>query len=151
MIAKQIIKGKFWVVEEDGKQIATIQASPSGVSYVQDNKRESFVSISLLKSKHNIAFSNAKKPKPAITFEVNGYPCDHRPHNSLLEVVKKIPVFTKTDSSKSFYCAGHYLVKYSSEYVSAYCPKLLTLKRNEFIGPFKTNREAREYLKEHKR
>jgi hypothetical protein len=148
LTAKQVIKNKFWIVEKDGNKIATIQTTPTGVTLVQDEKREQFASINLLKSKYNIAFDKAKATrKPAITFDVNGYPCDHRPYNALFNVAKKLPVYTKTDKSKSFFCAGHYLVKFSLGYVHAYCPKLITLNRYEFFGPFPTKAASKEYSK----
>lgn len=150
MIAKQIVKNKFWIVEKDGRQVATIQATPSGVAFVQDNTREQFVSINVLRSKYNITISKDKKPKPEITFDVHGFPCDHRPHNALYDVSKRLPVYTKTEQSKSFFCAGHYLVKYSESYVYAYCPKLITLNRNEFAGPFRTQDDAKDFLRKAK-
>lgn len=147
-IAKSIIKNKFWVVEQDGEQVATIQSYPDGVSYVQDNNREKFGSVKLLKTKHNISFSNDKVKKRAPTvFEVSGYPCDTRPYNALFNLSKKLPVFTKTAASKSFYCAGHYLIKFAADYVHTFCPKLITLNRYEFLGPFVTKQEMREVAK----
>ena len=153
LTAKIVVKNKFWIVEKDGQQVATIQTSPEGVSYVYNEKREKFVSFKLLKDKYNIIFNNDKKKKPAITFDVGGFPCDHRPYNPLFDVTKKLPVFTKTSKSKSFFCAGYYLIKFNLDYVQSYCPKLITLNRYEFIGPFHSVNEVKEttkHLKEKK-
>jgi hypothetical protein len=150
LIAKSIIKNKFWIVERNGKQVATIQTYPEGVAFVQDEKREQFVSIKLLKKKYNIKFDTVKKAKKAsmLSHEVSGYPCDHKPFNALFNVAMKLPVFTKTTKSKSFFCAGYYLVKFNIGYVQSYCPKLITLNRYEFVGPFHTKADSKEYLKE---
>lgn len=148
LTAKQVVKNKFWIVEEDGRKIATIQTTPSGVALVKDQEREQFVSINMLKAKYNIQFDKVKKAKaPAITYDVNGFPCDHKPYNALFNVAKKLPVYTKTEKSKSFFCAGHYLIKFSLGYVHAYCPKLITLNRYDFKGPFNTKTESKEYAK----
>ena len=149
LTATPVIKNKFWIVEKDGKQVATIQTSPAGVAYVHNEKREQFVSINLLKAKHNISFIKgpAKKKKPEISHEVSSYPCDHLPHNALFNVSKKLPVYTKTAKSKSFYCAGHYLSRFNTNFVQAYCPKLITLSRYEFHGPFHSKTEVKEFAK----
>ena len=147
-IAKSIVKNKFWVVEQDGEQVATIQSCPGGVSYVQDNTREKFATVNLLKTKHNISFSNERSKKRTVnSFEVSGYPCDARPFNALFNLSKKLPVYTKSASSKSFYCAGHYLIKFAADYVHTFCPKLITLNRYEFLGPFVSKQEMKEVAK----
>lgn len=153
LIAKSIVKNKYWVVEKDGAQIATIQTAPDGIVYVHnDHSREKFVSIKLLKDKYNITFAKARAAaKPMLNSHVvNGYPCDCKPHNALLNVSKKLPVYTKTEKSKSFFAAGYYLIKFNVGYVVSYCPKLITLNRYEFIGPFTTQKEAKEFLKVNK-
>lgn len=148
-IAKTVIKNKFWVVEHNGEQVATIQTSPTGITFVKNEEREKFVSIKLLKTKYNITFASEKKSKKTseISYEVNGFPCNHKPYNALLNVAKKLPVFTKTNTSKSFFCAGYYLVKFNSDYVQSYCPKLITLSRYEFLGPFRTKSALKECIK----
>lgn len=149
LTAKPIIKDTFWVVENNGEQVASILTSPTGVTFVHNEKREEFVSIKLLKDKYNITIAKEKKPKreSQVSYDVYGFPCDHKPHNSLLNVAKKLPVYAKTSKSKSFYCAGHYLVKIGNTHSHAYCPKLITLNRYEFIGPFCTKTSANLYLK----
>jgi len=143
--AKTVVKNKFWIVEKNGQQVATIQTFPSGVTYAQPNKREHFVSINLLKEKYNISFDRPKKSASSISHDVNGYPCDHIPYNALFDLSKKLPVYTKTSKSKSFFCAGYYLIKFNSSFVQTYCPKLITLARYEFAGPFPTKGKAKEY------
>jgi hypothetical protein len=138
--AKPIVKDKFWIVEEGDKKIATIQAvEQGGFVYVHDNHREQFPTVNLLKKKLNIAFDKAiKKSKVSTAHEVYSYPCNHKPYNELWDVSKKIPIYTKTDKSKGYFCAGYYLIKFANNWVKAYCPKLITLQRYDFQGPFKT-------------
>jgi hypothetical protein len=64
----------------------------------------------------------------------------------MYDVRRKIPLFTKSEKSKSVYCAGYYVVKFDKGWVKSFCPKLITLERNDFKGPFKTELEAREEL-----
>ena len=67
-IAKPIVKNKFWVVEDHGTKVATIQAVEDGVVYVHDAQREKFPSIKLLSKQYNIVFD--KMPRSAIKKQV---------------------------------------------------------------------------------
>ena len=40
------------------------------------------------------------------------------------------------------------MIKFSSTWVRAYCPKLITLNRYEYQGPFKTQERMAEAMKE---
>ena len=58
-IAKPVIKNKFWVVEDHGQKIATIQARDNGgFVYVHDEIREYFSTTKQLTKQLNIKFSN---------------------------------------------------------------------------------------------
>lgn len=150
VIAKPVVKNKFWIVESGGEKIATIQAiEEGGVAYVHDNYREVFPSIKLLSKKHNIEFVKHEKtkPAPADVYEIHGYPTPHRPHNVLFDISKHLPIFTKTSKSKSYFCAGYYIIKFSHNWAKAYCPKAITLNRYEYQGPFKTQEEMTKQLR----
>ena len=142
--ATPIVKNKFWIVEKNGVKVATIQTTPTGVAFVKNQQREKFVSINLLKTKYNIEFVDAgTKKKPAIsTNEVNGFPCESKPFNGLIDAVRGIAIYTKTKNSKSFYCAGHFMIKIENEFIHTFCPKLITLNRHEFLGPFHSKADA---------
>lgn len=151
IVAKPVIKNKFWIVEDHGKKIATIQAvEEGGFVYVHDNQREKFPSIKVLSKQYNIEFAKAEKVKKEklTTYEIYGYPSTHAPHNEVFDVQRKLPIFTKTAKSKSFFCAGYYIIKFSSTWVRAYCPKLITLNRYQYQGPFASQEEMIRAMKE---
>ena len=151
VIAKPVVKNKFWIVEEDGNKIATIQAvDEGGFAYVHNEQREIFPSIKLLSTQYNIEFVKAEKPvkEKLEVYDVYGFPTPNRPNNEVLDVQRYLPIYTKTPKSKSFFCAGYYIVKYSSTWVRAYCPKMITLNRYEYQGPFKSAERMLEAMKE---
>lgn len=152
LIAKPILKNKYWIVESHGNKVGTIQAidDEGGFVFVHDDARERFPTIKLLSKSHNIVFdpSASKKEKSqADLHEVYGYPVTNKPWNSLWDVKHQFPVFTKTSKSKSFYCAGYYIIKFNNGWVKSYCPKFITLNRYEFQGPFKSKQEMQDALK----
>ncbi len=151
IIAKPVVKNKFWIVESGGEKIATIQAiDEGGFVYVHDEQREMFSSIKLLSKKYNIEFVKAEKPKQTKkdVYDVYGFPTNSAPNNEVLDVQRYLPIYTKGAKSKSFFCAGYYIIKFSSTWVRAYCPKLITLNRYEYQGPFKTQERMVEAMKE---
>jgi len=147
LTAKPIITNKFWIVEKDGHQYATIQKSPSGIAFVQGDQREHFTTIGRLSEKHKIVFDKKEKVAARKEKTIYGFPCEGTPHNALFNLSKRVPVYTKINASSCFYCAGHYLVKYGAKsFIHEFCPKLLTVNRYETIGPFKTKEEAITHL-----
>ena len=78
---------------------------------------------------------------------VYDYPVDvEKPFNKMYYVKKKVPIYTKEEKSKSFYCAGHYLV-YKKSWSVLFCPKLITLEKYKFHGPFETIYKAHAFEK----
>ena len=147
--ATPVVKNKFWIVEKDGEKVATIQSiDDGGVVWVESNKRERYPTIKMLKDRHNIDFVKITKSKTSSSHEVSGFPTSSKPHNPLYDVSRKLPIYTKEEKSKSFYCAGYYLVKLGNNWSKNYCPKLITLQRYQFHGPFATTESQLEKLKE---
>ena len=152
--ATPVVKNKFWIVERDGEKIATIQAiDEGGFSYVHDDVREKFSTVKAIKNKLDIEFLTPARAKATIvkslqnTNEVYGWPTNFKPYNVLYDVSKKLPIFTKSAKSKSYFCAGYYTVKFNNTWTRAYCPKLITLQRYEYQGPFHTKEQMLEELR----
>jgi hypothetical protein len=78
--------------------------------------------------------------------ECHGYPTSCRPYNSMYDVKRKLPLFTKSNASKSLYCAGHYIIKFEKGWVKSFCPKAITVERYPYKGPFKTELEMKAVL-----
>lgn len=149
-IAKPVVKNKFWVVEDQGTRIATIQAvEDGGFVYVHDDQRERFNSIKLLSKQYNIIFDKpVKKSKVKASLNnVHGFPTQTKPYNELYDVTRRLPVYTKTEKSKSYFCAGYYIVDIDNTWTKTYCPKLITLNRYPFRGPFTTQEAMLEELR----
>lgn len=152
-IAKPIVKNKFWIVERDGQQCATIQAidEDGGYAYVHDNQREVFPSIKLLSAKYGIEFTKAEKTKNSSNKNIYGFPTSGTPHNALFDVQRYLPIYTKTSKSKSFFGAGYYAIKFSDVWVESFCPKVIALNRYEYCGPFQTQEAVQKELDERNR
>jgi hypothetical protein len=148
LIAKPVIKNKFWVVEDSGNKIATIQArEDGGYAYVHHEQREYFPSVKNLKQKYNIKFGSAEKVKKENSKLVYGYPITGKSFNQVWDVQRRLPIYSKTAKSKSLFCAGYYLINLNHAWTEHYCPKNITLARYAFIGPFKTQKDMQDHLR----
>ena len=149
LLAKAIVRNKCWIVEDDRQnKVGTIMTNPQGVVYQHNQQREQFASLKMLSDKYNIIVDKAP-PKRIITESntVYDFPCEHKPNNVLWDVKHKLPIFTKGNKSKSFFCAGYYIVKFNNGWVKSYCPKLITLNRYPYAGPYDTVEEMQERLR----
>lgn len=148
MNAKEIIKNKFWIVQDKGENVGTISFNDEQFM-LSDSKGSRFFSSAkqLQKSlKSPVQWTNLEIVESVPTKEVNGYPTSCIPYNSMYDVKRKLPLFTKSEKSKSLYCAGFYVIQFEKGWVKSFCPKLITVERYETHGPFKTELEMRQEL-----
>jgi hypothetical protein len=95
----------------------------------------------------DIIWSEADLPLDTdIKFDVHGFPTSVKPYNTMYDVKRKLPLFTKSEKSKSSYCAGYYIIRFDKGWVKSFCPKQITIERYKFKGPFKTDLEMRQEL-----
>jgi len=145
--AKNIVENRFWIIEnEKGERIGNIAQTTSGVRCTVSDTIEEFPTLQEMMEIKNITISKRAKDfkNPIKTNEVYGYPTSHTAHNHIWNVKLKLPLYTKNDKSSSFYCAGYYVIKFDNTWTLAYSPKLITLQRYEYCGPFKTKIEQTE-------
>ena len=144
--AKPVVKNKYWIVEDNGRKIGTIQAAEDGVVLVQDNHRFKYPSIKVLGTAHNIRFVAGQKTQTRSVDSVYDYPCRSVPFNAMYDLRARLPLYTTSKKSKSYYCAGYYLVGTDNVWTTEFCPKKIILMRNAFRGPFRTEQEMFEEL-----
>lgn len=140
--AKAIIDNRFWVIENDaGERIGTIAQNKDKVSYRVGDDTEDFPSFSEMQKLKNVEVSRRtrtdnKKPAASADNLVYGYPTGHTPHNEIWNVQMRLPLYTKTAKSSSYHCAGYYIIKFHKTWCKSYTPKLITLQRYPYQGPF---------------
>jgi len=147
--AKPIVDGKFWIIEEDGNKIATLQKKEnkfilsSKDGEIMFNKKEE-----LTNEFGKDFFLNGDKIKVSTvkSKDVYGYPSSCEPYNAMYDVRRKLPLFTKSQQSKSLYCAGYYIIKFDKGWVKSFCPKAITIERYPYRGPFKDEFEMKTVL-----
>jgi hypothetical protein len=147
-IAKVLVPNKSWLLESDGLKIGTLNKERTSYSILKDGKKITVGSVKDVKEKYGVVFNDIPKLKKVETKEytVYDFPCGSKPYGSVYNIRKKLPIYAKSNKSKSHYCAGFYVIKFRKGWVKSFCPKLITLERYPFHGPFKSEIEMKQML-----
>jgi hypothetical protein len=145
--AKCILKDKFWIVEKDKERIGTLSWDEDRYVFSSTEETSFFNNKNEVKKKFGIEIHwDEPTPPTEQDKEVHGFPTSVVPFNSMYDVQRKLPLFTKSEKSKSLYAAGYYIIRFEKGWVKSFCPKLITVERYDFKGPFKTSIEMKQEL-----
>lgn len=148
--AKPIVDGKFWIVEEDGEKVAILHKKENNKFMLSSKEGEVYFNrkdeLTKRFGKDFFLVSDKVKITHEEVRDVYEYPTSCRPYNPLFNVQRKLPLFTKSQASKSLYCAGYYTIKFDKGWVKSFCPKLITVERYPTKGPFKSELEMKQVL-----
>lgn len=86
--------------------------------------------------------------EPDVEYFIKGYPVDfNKPFEADSEdKISELPMYTKTATSDVTYVAGYFCLDFPKNWMPAYCPKLATLDKYGYKGPYKTEREMKFQL-----
>jgi 1,4-dihydroxy-2-naphthoyl-CoA synthase len=147
LIAKPVIDRKYWILQEDDRKVGNVEACAGGYQVKINNQVAQFKTIKMVEQRIHVQFepSFKNKTKP-VTNLVHGYPVAGRVCNPIWDVPKKLPLFTKTNKSKSWFAAGWYKVKKGRNWSIMQSPKLILLQRYPYSGPFKSKEESEQHV-----
>jgi len=87
-----------------------------------------------------------------VEYFINGHPVDFdhpfevKADADIVNEHPEIPLYTKTEKSTVYYAAGYYCLGFPAGWMPAYCPKLSTINKYEYKGPFKSDKEMKSIL-----
>lgn len=151
-ISKTLIPEKEWLLKDGEEKLGSFIKDKKGFSFIKKgqkiklNNAEEFISkfgINLNKEtlkKINQVSADKK------SYTIYDFPCSSKPFEPIYNLKKRLPLFSKSDKSKSQYCAGYYVIKFRKGWVKSFCPKLITLERYQYYGPYKTEYEMKTVL-----
>jgi len=144
IIAKPIVKDQFYILTQDDKKVGNIEATGDGFAVRINNRVMPFKTIAMIRKQVDIEFpAVGNKPnRESASFQVQGYPSGSRVYNPIWDVQHKLPLYTKNRKSRSWFAAGWYQVKQRRTWAIVQSPKLITLERYQYQGPFYTREEA---------
>jgi len=152
LVAKVIIPEKEWIIFTDDKKIGSVSKIKKGYAFLKNGIQIKFKSLEEINSQFGESiFDDQLKIKKKDTqnntdHTIYDFPCGSKPYRPVFNIKKKLPLYAKNSKSKSQYCAGYYIIKFSKGWAKAFCPKLITLERYPFKGPFKQEKDMKEAL-----
>jgi hypothetical protein len=146
LIAKPIIKGEYWVVTDGDKKVGNVIANGTGFDVKLNGNQAHFKDTNDVKKKTRIQFQTIKtnNTKPNLPF--NNYPTTSKVYNSILDVKRKLHLYTKSQKSKCYHAAGYFVINQTGENEIVFCPKYIFIQRYPYLGPFKTQDEAKNMI-----
>jgi len=151
--AKVLVPDQEWLIKNGSEKIGSISKLKKGYVVLHRGQAIPFKDLAEIKHEIGIAFfeetiKKAKREiKEPVNYSIYDYPCKNKPYEPLYNVQKKLPLYIKRLKSKSQHCAGYYLIKFGKGWVKSFCPKLITLERYPYQGPFKTEEELKPLLR----
>jgi len=148
-ITKTLIPNKEWIIEDHGQKIGSVAKHKKGYSFLRKGQKFGFKSLEEITNELKISLVSATPASVQSdidSYSIYNFPCSSKPYESVYNLKKKLPLFAKSAKSKSQYCAGYYVIKFRKGWVKSFCPKLITLERYEYKGPYRSETEMRSIL-----
>jgi hypothetical protein len=144
LIALPVVDKQYWILKENDRKVGNVEACAGGYQVKINNQIAQYKTIRMVEQRVNIHFEPAiKKSKPATPSNlVHGYPVSGRVYNPMWDIPQKLPIYTKTNKSKSWFAAGWYRVKKGWAWQTVQGPKLIMLQRYPYQGPYYNREEA---------
>ena len=147
LIAKPVVKNQFWIVTDGKEKVGNVLADGSGFEVKLNGAKSHYKNTTAIKRKTNIEFENvqkADKTKHELPYKV--YPTTGKVFNSMLDIKRKLHLFTTGPKSKCYHAAGWFMIQQGSEKTTVFCPKYIFIERYPYQGPFKTEIEMKQIL-----
>ena len=147
LIAKPVVKNQFWIVTDGKEKVGNVLADGSGFEVKLNGNKSHYKNTTAIKRKTNIEFETvqkADKTKHDLPFKV--YPTTDKVFNSMLDIKRKLHLFTTGPKSKCYHAAGWFNIQQGSEKETIFCPKYIFIQRYPYQGPYKTEFDAKKAI-----
>lgn len=145
LIAKPIIKDQYWVVTDGQQKVGNVVADSNGYQVKVNGINARFDTAIDLQKKTKINFQTIKLERNT-EIPYSEYPTTKKVYNSILDIKRKLHLYTKTNKSKCYYAAGWFAINQNNHFEAIFCPKYIFIQRYPYYGPFKTQVEAENMI-----
>jgi len=142
LVAKVIADKQYWILQHDNQKVGNIEAWNGGYQVRIHDQVKQFKTIKLAARESNIVFEKGAAPTKPDTSQVHGFPVLGRCYNPVWDVAHRLPLYTKTRKSKSWFAAGWYSIKRGRKWKLIQDPKLIALQRYPYRGPFHSKEQV---------
>jgi hypothetical protein len=146
LIAKPVVKNQFWIVTDGNEKVGNVIADGTGFEVKLNGGVAHFKNTKAIEKMANIQFQTNKKIHHTKELPFNEYPTTLNVYNSMLEVKRKLHLYTKTAKSKCYYAAGWFNLEQNGVMTPVFCPKYIFIQRYKYDGPYKSEAEAHSMI-----
>jgi hypothetical protein len=140
LIAKPVVKNQFWIVTDGKEKVGNVLADGSGFEVKLNGNKSHYKNTNAIKRRTNIEFEivkKADKTKHDLPFKV--YPTTDKVFNSMLDIKRKLHLFTTGPKSKCYHAAGWFNIQQGNESETIFCPKYIFIQRYPYQDHIKLN------------
>ena len=146
LIALPVVDKQYWILKDNDRKVGNVEACAGGYQVKINDQIAQYKTIKMVEQRVHVQFESVPKVvKEKPTNSVHGYPVAGRMYNPMWDVPQKLPIYTKTNKSKSWFAAGWYQVKKGRAWQVLQGPKLIMLQRYPYHGPFHLKEEAQSH------
>lgn len=136
LLAKPIVENQFWVITDGDTKIGNIQATGTEILVRLQDHIEIYPDLDSVRAQIDFA---PDKPKEVAKAKKDAY-------NVMVDVARKLTIFTTTPDSKCFYVEGWFVIDKDGVKEVTPNPKYIFVTRYPAQGPFTSKQEATEVL-----
>lgn len=144
-IAKPIIKNQYWVITDGSEKVGNVLANSVGYELKINGTTTTFTDTKTIQKNLPIEFENPKNSKVHVPLYAQ-WPTVGKTYNNVLDIKRKLHIYTKTQKSKCYYAAGYFAMCDGLNWRVEFNPKYIFIQRQQYYGPFHTSLEARESI-----
>jgi len=144
LIAKPIVKNQYWIVTDGTEKVGNVIANASGFNLTLHGNNLHFKNTTEIKKYTTIEFSNQKTTKAEVP--LSQYPTTNKVYNSILDIKRKLHLFTTEKKSKCYHVAGWFVLSHTGSPEVMFCPKYIFIQRYKYLGPYFTKSEAESVI-----
>lgn len=131
------VNGRIGVVFKENNEYTVI-------GQIEKKKFKDFNELSLF-LKGTVTIEEVEEDNTSIEAgNVDGYPIKHSKSYDIKNA--EYPSYSKVEGSTNRFAAGYYGINFTTGWVYSFCPKVVTLEENNWIGPFRTKLEMQNAI-----
>lgn len=146
LVAKPVVKNSYWIVTDGSNKVGNVVADGGGYNVILGNKVEHCANTADIMREYSIQFENRKNKTVANGTPYAVWPTTGKTYNNMLDIKRKLHLYTKSRASKCYYVAGYFALQMNGVWSTVYCPKYIFIQRYQYSGPHMTESEAQEWI-----
>lgn len=151
MVNVKPITEKSWLLyaEASNEKLGLLSETPKGYTLISTEAKTRFKNkTEIITFFNEDIFKNVIEVEITREWFIKGFPVNWSSpveadeENELTE----LPLYTKSEDSEVYHCAGYYIINFPKGWVYSFCPKFTTINKCEFKGPYTTSDRAKHEL-----